>query len=79
MNKLRIRHDLVVMLQVILASSLGALIGSFASLIVVMGFAAMILTPVLNVYYAAIFFICGGVSLHRMMRKNRTIQNDYEH
>ena len=67
------------MMHVCLGSSLGAVIGSFTSLIVVMGFAAMILTPVLNVYYAAIFFICGGVSLLRMMRKNRTIQNDYEH
>ena len=45
--------------------------GSFISFIVVVGFAAMILTPFLNIYYAIIFAACSGVYVYRIVKKNR--------
>ena len=46
--------------------------GSFIAFITVVGFAAMILTPVLNIYYALIFACCAGAYIWRILKKNKT-------
>lgn len=47
---------------------------------VVSGYAAVILNPIFNVYYALIFFIIGVAELYRFMKKNKleiSLDNDF--
>lgn len=59
------------MFKVCLAAFSGAMIGSVVSFFVIVGFAAMILTPFLNIYYAIIFAACSFVYIWRIIKKNR--------
>jgi membrane protein implicated in regulation of membrane protease activity len=54
-----------------LAASIGAFLGMTIAMAVVSGFAAMILVPVFNVYYAAIFFFVGSVYSYKIIKKNQ--------
>ena len=47
---------------------------------VVSGYAAMILNPIFNIYYALIFFIVGMAEFYRFMKKNKleiSLDNDF--
>ena len=47
---------------------------------VVSGYAAMILNPIFNIYYALIFFIVGVAEFYRFMKKNKleiSLDNDF--
>ena len=66
-----LRHDVVSLLKLSLSMTVGAVFGSIISMLVVMAFAAMILTPFFNLYYAILFFIAGAVHLYKMVRKNK--------
>jgi uncharacterized membrane protein YjjB (DUF3815 family) len=58
-------------LKLVVALCCGSFLGSAVAACVVTGFAAMILNPVFNVYYALIFFIVGSGYVYRIFKKNR--------
>ena len=58
-------------IQITLAASIGAFLGMTIAMAVVSGFAAMILVPVFNVYYAAIFFFVRSVYSYKIIKKNQ--------
>lgn len=58
-------------LKLLFAISCGWSLGAVVSTCVVTGFAAMILNPVFNVYYAVIFFIVGSGYTYKFLKKNR--------
>ena len=67
------------LLKVVCAIILGAYIGMLVAICVVSGYAAVILNPIFNVYYALIFFIIGVAELYRFMKKNKleiSLDND---
>ena len=68
------------LLKMICATTLGAYIGMLVAICVVSGYAAVILNPIFNVYYALIFFIIGVAELYRFMKKNKleiSLDNDF--
>jgi hypothetical protein len=68
------------LLKVISATILGSYIGMLVAICVVSGYAAVILNPIFNIYYAVIFFIIGVAELYRFMKKNKleiSLDNDF--
>ena len=53
------------------ASILGGLFGLGVTLSVIAGFTEMILSSVMNVYYATIFFIVGSYYTYKIIKKNQ--------
>ena len=53
-----------------LAAWIGALVGSILSILVVTGFAIVILSEFLNIYYAFFFFIIGSYYSYKIFKKN---------
>ena len=52
------------------AAWLGALVGSVLSILVVTGFAIVILSEFLNIYYSVFFFIIGSYYSYKIFKKN---------
>jgi hypothetical protein len=49
---------------IIFAMFFGQFCGSLIAIMVITGYAAVILTPIFNVYYAIIFLVVGGIYTH---------------
>ena len=58
------------------ATILGGTLGVLVAIMVVCGFAAMILNSILNIYYALLYFVVGAVYSYRIFRKSSVAQND---
>lgn len=58
-------------MKMISACFLGSCIGSIVAICVVSAYAAMILNPIFNLYYALIMLIIGVAELYRFMKKNK--------
>lgn len=61
----------VSIVRVAAAAWVGAVTGSILSILVVTGFAIVILNSILNIYYAAIFFAVGSYYSYRIFKKNQ--------
>ena len=57
-------------LRIGFAAWVGALVGSILSILVVTGFAIVILSDLLNIYYAIIFFVIGSYYSYKILKKN---------
>lgn len=57
--------------KVFAAGMIGSFVGTFSSMAIVGGFAVFILAPLLNAYYAFIFFVIGSVYTFRLFQKNK--------
>lgn len=57
-------------LRIGFAAWVGALTGSILSILVVTGFAIIILSEFLNIYYALIFFCVGSFYSYKIFKKN---------
>ena len=55
----------------IMATNIGALCGFYNSICVVSGLAMVILSPVFNIYYAILFFLCGSYYTYKILKKNQ--------
>lgn len=53
-----------------IAAWLGALAGSILSILVVTGFAIVILSEFLNIYYSIVFFAVGSYYSYKIFKKN---------
>lgn len=63
-----------------IAAWLGALIGSILSILVVTGYAIVILSEILNIYYSFIFFVFGSYYSYKIFKKNQImlqLDNDF--
>ena len=63
-----------------LAAWLGALVGSILSILVVTGFAIVILSEFLNIYYSVFFFVIGSYYSYKIFKKNQImlqLDNDF--
>lgn len=58
-------------LSLILACILGISFGLLISVSIVSGFAEMIMSSILNLYYAATFFIVGSYYTYKIIKKNQ--------
>ena len=67
---------IVNLLKILLAAFIGSFFGMMVAMCMVSGFAAIILVPVFNVYYAAIFFFIGSMYSYKIIKKNQ-IQMDF--
>lgn len=56
--------------RLVAATTVGSLLGIMVSIMVVCGFAAMILNSVLNIYYALLYFMVGALYTFRYFRKS---------
>lgn len=56
--------------RLVAATTVGSLLGIMVSIMVVCGFAAMILNSVLNIYYALLYFMIGALYTFRYFRKS---------
>jgi hypothetical protein len=68
------------LLKIVAATILGSYIGMLVAICVVSAYAAMILNPVFNVYYALIMFIVGVAEFYRFSKKNKleiSMDNDF--
>ena len=76
----RQKQTIYSILKLISAILLGAYIGMLVAICVVSGFAAIILNPIFNIYYAFIMFIVGVAEFYRFMKKNKleiSLDNDF--
>jgi len=60
----------VYLLRLGVAAWLGALVGSILSILIVTGFAIVILSEFLNIYYCLVFFIVGSYYSYKIFKKN---------
>jgi hypothetical protein len=60
----------VSIVRIAMAAWIGGTSGSILSIFVVTGFAIVILSQVLNIYYALIFFVFGSYYTYRIFKKN---------
>ena len=61
--------------RLIAAALTGSLMGFIIAILVVCGFAAMILNCVLNIYYAALYFAVGAIYTYRLFKKSQVALN----
>ena len=57
-------------IRLIAATLVGSIFGVLVAIMVVCGFAAMILNSILNIYYALLYFVIGALYTYRYFRKS---------
>jgi len=59
----------VSLLKLGVAAWLGALVGSILSILIVTGYAIVILSDILNIYYCIVFFVVGSYYSYKIVKK----------
>ena len=62
---------LIPLVRLLAASLVGSMLGVVVAIMVVCGFAAMILNSILNIYYASLYFLVGALYTYRIFRKSQ--------
>lgn len=58
------------------AAVAGSLMGFLIAILVVCGFAAMILNSILNIYYALLYFVVGALYTYKIFKKSQVALNE---
>ena len=67
---------LIPLIRLLAASLVGSMLGVVVAIMVVCGFAAMILNSILNIYYASLYFLVGALYTYRIFRKSQVSLNE---
>jgi len=70
MNEISIKQVSYIM-RLSLSMFIGSIVGALTSLIIVTIFAAIILNPIFNVYYASVFLIVGSYYSFNIFKKSQ--------